>query len=509
MEHKVRKSMRILAGLILFAAISFFSSSLQAQELRGKITGRVMDPNGAAVAGATVKVTDVARSTTTTFTTNADGLFDALYLLPGTYQVVVEASGFKKSLQDKVQVEINQTRHLDISLDVGTPQETVTVTAEAATLNASDANLGLTIDRKRVDELPSIHGDPYTLMGLAPGVTYTGSSRLDRPFEPTHIAGFAMNGVRGIRSDLLIDGAPSTATANANEVIASYVPPTDITQEFKVQTTTYDAQFGNTEGGVTSIAIKSGTNQLHGTAYYWLEPGGWAANDFFGNSRGQGRPFTYSNRPGLSIGGPGWVPKGHNRQEKTFFFFSFQQISDPPPPLDPNNIWSPTDALKNGDFSAYASAVKIYDPLTGTFSGGTVTNRTQFTNNIIPTGRINPVAKAVLAFMGSPKHGPQCAAGTAVCLLNNNITDSTLAEKLNPPYRNYMLRFDQNVGQSDKVFGRYSWYNRKSTYNNYTGGVFVGDRFLFISNQGMVDGIHTFNPSPILNLSNACNRSVP
>ena len=99
MEHKVRKSMRILAGLILFAAASLFSSSLQAQELRGKITGRVMDPNGAAVAGATVKVTDIARSTTATFTTNADGLFDALYLLPGTYQVVIEASGFKKSHQ--------------------------------------------------------------------------------------------------------------------------------------------------------------------------------------------------------------------------------------------------------------------------------------------------------------------------------------------------------------------------------------------------------------------------
>jgi hypothetical protein len=105
----------------------------------------------------------------------------------------------------------------------------------------------MTIDRKRVDELPSIHGDPYVLINLAPGVSYTGSTRLDRPFEPTHIANFAMGGARGIRSDLLIDGAPSTATANANEVIASYVPTSDATQEFRVQTATYDAQFGNTK----------------------------------------------------------------------------------------------------------------------------------------------------------------------------------------------------------------------------------------------------------------------
>src|SRR4051794_32184384 len=306
----------------------------QAQELRGKISGRVTDPNGAAVPGATVSVTDTARNQTVELTTNSDGLFAANYLLPGTYKVIVETAGFKKSIQDGVQVVINETRTLDIKLDIGTPQETVTIMEEAGQLNVADANLGQTIDRKRVDELPSIHGDPYTLINLSPGVTYTGSGRLDRPFEPTHIANFAMNGARGIRSDLLIDGAPSTATANANEVIASYVPPTDITQEFKVQTTTYDSQFGNTEGGVTSIAIKSGTNRLHGTAYYWIEPGGWAANDFFGNSRGQGRPFTFSNRPGVSISGPVTIPKVYNGKNKTFLLFAYEGIRDSRPRFD-------------------------------------------------------------------------------------------------------------------------------------------------------------------------------
>ena len=499
------KSTSLLAGyaFAVTCLLLLLPASLHAQELRGRITGRVMDPNGAAVPGATVKVTDLARNTTATITTNDDGIFEAPYLLPGGYRVTVEMSGFKKSLQDNVQVAINETRTLDIKLDVGTPAETVTVSSEAPPLNVSDPNLGQTIDRKRVDELPQIHGDPYTLINLAPGVAYTGSTRLDRPFEPTHIANFAMGGARGIRSDLLIDGAPSTATANANEVIATYVPTTDSTQEFRVQTATYDAQFGNTEGGVTSIVTKGGTNKFHGTAYYWIEPGGWAANDFFGNSRGQGRPFTFSNRPGFTVGGPVWIPKVYNGKDKTFFFFSFEQIDDSRPRFDATNIWSPTAALASGDFSAYAGSVKIYDPKTGTFANGTVTNRTQFTNNIIPPERINAVAKAVLAYMGTPKHGPQQGF-----LINNNITDSTLAERLNPPYRNYTIRLDQNIREKDKLFGRYSWYNRNSTYNNYTNGVYVGDRFLFISKQGMIDDVHTFNANTVLNLRYGFNRFV-
>lgn len=476
--------------------------SARSQELRGKITGRVVDSNGAAVPGATVTITDLARAGTTTLTTNSDGLFEAPYLLPGNYQVLVEATGFKRSLQDKVAVAINETRTLSITLDVGTVQETVTVTADTTQLNVSDPNLGQTIDRKRVDELPSVHGDPYVLINLTPGVAYTGSTRLDRPFEPTHIANFAMGGSRGIRSDLLIDGAPSTATANPNEVIASYVPSTDATQEFRVQTSTYDAQFGNTEGGVTSIVTKGGTNGFHGTAYYWTEPGGMAANDFFGNANRQGRPSTYSNRPGFSVGGPVWIPKIYNGKNKTFFFVSYESIDDSRPRFDANNIWSPTDALKNGDFSAYINDIKIYDPLTGTFAGGNVTNRTAFTNNIIPTNRINPVAKAVLAYMGSPKQPSPNG------LLNNNIRDSTLAEVLNPPYRNYTIRIDQNIGEKDKVFGRYSAYNRKSSYNNYTDSIYVGDRFIFISKQAVVDEVHTFNASTVLNLRYGYNRFI-
>ena len=503
MRSRFRSIARPACAIVFVFAALLIPMSVSSQELRGKISGRVVDSNGGAVPGATVKVTDTARNSTVTLTTNDDGLFDAPYLLPGPYQVLVEASGFKKALQDKVPVAINETSTLAITLEVGAVQETVTVTADVSQLNVSDPNLGLTIDRKRVDELPSIHGDPYVLMNLSPGVAYTGSTRLDRPFEPTHIANFAMGGARGIRSDLLIDGAPSTATANANEVIATYVPPTDSTQEFKVQTATFDAQFGNTEGGVTSIVTKSGTNDYHGTVYYWIEPGGWAANDFFGNANRQARPYTYSNRPGFTIGGPASIPKIYNGKNKTFFFFSFEQIDDARPRFDANNIWAPTAAMANGDFSAFNGKVQIFDPLTGNFDGSNVTGRTAFTNNIIPAGRINQVAKAVLPFIGGPKQ-----AAPSPFVVNNNLRDSTLAEVMDPPYRNYTIRIDQTAGDNTKIFGRYSWYNRKSTYNNYTNSIYVGDRFLFISKQGMIDAVHTFNANTVLNVRYGFNRFI-
>ncbi len=163
-------------------------------------------------------------------------------------------------LREGIVIRIGDTLETDAQLEVGSLDQSVTVNADAPVLDTTTASMGQTVDSRRVAELPLVHGDPYTLMGLAPGVTFARDQRLDRPFEPTHIVGFNIDGVRANRSDLTIDGSPSTATANANEVIASYVPPTDIIQEFKVQTATFDAQFGNTEGGVTSIGIKSGTN---------------------------------------------------------------------------------------------------------------------------------------------------------------------------------------------------------------------------------------------------------
>ena len=370
MERK-RTPASLVTWAVAFLLVAFvLPASLHAQETRGRILGRVADATKSAIPGASVTVTDVARGAMTVATTNDQGLFQVNYLLPGTYRVVVEISGFKKYTQDGVQVQIAQTRELTIVLEVGGMEESVNVVADAVTLNTADANLGLVVDQARLASLPLIHGDPYKIMGLATGLAHSGSQRLDRPYEPTHIVGYAYQGTRSNRSDLLIDGSPSTATANANEVIATYVPPSDLVQEFKVQTATFDAQFGNTEGGVTSISIKSGTNRLRGSAYYFAEPYKWGANDFFGKARGQAIIESSSDRPGLTVGGPVMLPKVYDGRDKTFFMFGFEHIKDVRPRFDVGgDSWVPTAALRNGDFSAFAGNILFYDALTGVPTG--------------------------------------------------------------------------------------------------------------------------------------------
>ena len=454
MERKRTPGSHVTRAVVLALTGLFLAVLLQAQETRGRITGRVLDSSRAPISGASVTVTDVARGTLVSSTTNTEGLFQVNYLLPGSYQVMVEVAGFKKHIQDKVLLQISETRDLAVVLEVGGVEEAVSVTAEGAALNTSDASLGFTVDQKRIAELPLIHGDPYKIMGLATGLAHSGSQRLDRPYEPTHIVGYAYDGTRSNRSDLLIDGAPSTSTANANEVIASYVPPSDLVQEFKVQTATFDAQFGNTEGGVTSISIKSGTNRLHGSVYYFAEPKSLAANDFFGNARGQERPDTSSNRPGFTLTGPVRIPGLYDGRDKTFVTVGYERIKDVRPRFDAGqDVWVPTEALRNGDFSAYSSNITIYDPLTRVPSGSGQFVGQPFPGNVIPANRISPVSKAILEYYCLPKNPG----------LAGNIYDSTLPETAT--YDTLTARVDQKISGSNKMFARYSWYNRSSIYN--------------------------------------------
>lgn len=488
--------------LMFFAAIVLLAASpALAQEARGTITGKVRDTNQSVLPGASVKITNVAMGTTVSLSTNDAGAYQAPYLLPGTYQITVEVKGFKKYVRDGVILRVNDNIEIDVALEIGDVGETVTVTADASALETTSGSMGQVIDARRVAELPIPHGDPFKLIGLAAGVSFTRDLRLDRPFEPTHIVGYSIDGTRANRSDVTIDGVPSTSTANAGEVIASFVPPQDLVQEFKVQTATFDAQFGNTEGGVTNVSIKSGTNNFHGTAYWTKMAPKLFANDFFANKAGTPRPDFNYTRWGGTVGGPVRIPKLYDGRNRTFFMYGIEGI----PEARPRNNGTfniPTEKMRNGDFSELLAAnpgYQLYNPFTARAEGARI-RRDPFPGNIIPANMINPIArKFVDTYLPRPTSAGN-ADGTG------NFRQPDLTEEIK--YLSNTIRIDHVVNEKHRIFGRASWYNRDSNYNNYYRNIATGEFFLFKSRQGAFDHVWTISPTMVLNSRYGYNRFI-
>ncbi len=489
-----------LASLILLA-----SSLAWTQDTRGSISGRITDPSGSVLSGASVAVSNPAMGTRAALITSNDGLYRASFLPPGAYDIEVTAPGFKKAVRSGIRVQVADRLEINIAMEVGAAEQQVTVTSETPLLNTESASAGTVIDAKRVASLPLSYGNPFLLIGLTAGVTFNGSVRLDRPFEPTHIVNFSMGGTRGNLNDITIDGAPTTATANANEVTASYVPPTDIVQEFKVQTNTFDAQFGQTQGGVTNISIKSGTNSFHGsTGYSFQRPSFWA-NDFFLNKSGTPRPDFLFNRWGGSFSGPVTIPKLYNGRNKTFFLFGYEGIRDSRPRHDDTTNTVPTPAMHSGDFSALLAAPNgaqytIYDPATRVAIANGRFQQTPFPGNKIPAGRFDKTGAAILSYYPATEKTPGDPLGLS------NYQDAGSAEKAR--YFNYTARVDQNIGSNQRFFVRYSMYKRDSTYNNYFDNAFVGDQFYFYSKAAAFDHVYTLSPTLLLNTRYSYNRFI-
>ncbi len=477
---------------------------LSAQETRGSIVGRVTDASGAVLPGATVVITNKAMGTKTEQVTNDQGLYQATYLLSGLYRIEVQVAGFKKFVADDVEVRINDRIQINIVLEVGGIEQTVTVVGETPLLNNTSASLGQVVDGRRITELPLAHGNPYQLIGLSGGITFNRDPRLDRPYEPTHIVGYTIDGSRANRSDLTIDGAASTATANNFEVIATYAPPGDIIQEFKVQTATFDASFGSTEGGVTNISIKSGTNNLHGTAYYsGLPP--WTANDFYANRVGQPIAEFKENRWGGSVGGPVVIPGIYHGRNRTFFMFGYEGIHDSRPRNNSSSSTVPTAKMKTGDFSellAISSQYQIYNPFGASFNSTTKRiTRKKFDGNIIPASLINPLGKKILSMWPDPRFTPSSPDGT------NNNYDASLTEQAK--YYTWTARVDHTISNKQRLFVRGSAYTRNSTYNDYLANTLLtGNFFSFLARNGVIDHVYAINPTTVLNVKFGYSRFI-
>jgi hypothetical protein len=490
----------LLIGLVCLLAVTAGWS----QENRGTISGRVTDPSGATIAGAGVLVTNTAMGTKVALTTNDAGLYEAVYLIPGAYQIEATARGFKKLVRSAIEVRVGDRLTLNLALEVGAAEQSITITAETPLLNTQNASTGTVIDATRVADLPIEYGNPFVLVAAAGGVSFQGDARLNRPFEPTHIANYAMAGTRGDMSEITVDGAPTSATANSNQIIAAYVPPTDIVSEVKVQTSTYDAQFGQTAAGVTNFSLKSGTNALHGTAaYYFQRPSFWA-NDFFNNMQGKPKPPYSFSRWGGSLGGPAYIPKVYNGKNKTFYMWGYEGWRDARPRHDDTVNTVPSPAQKTGDFSALLkvnSSYQIYNPFTRTGPVGGRYTALPFSGNIIPPSLISPVAKNILSYFPAPS-----SPNTANADGTQNMVDASVTE--NSKYYNHSFKGDHNVSDKQRLFVRFSLYRRDSTYNNYFSNLATGVTFQFLARNAVFDDVYMFSPTTVLNTRYSYNRFI-
>ncbi len=425
-----------------------------AQEFRATISGRVSDASGAAVVGAQVIVTNLDTSAANRAISSESGDYVIPALQPGRYKLEVEASGFKKSVRENLTLEVLARPTIDVALEAGAVTDSITVTADTSRLETADASRGEVITGRTLVDLPLNGRNAFALAALVPGVNFTlrgQASTFLRTTANNGISGASLSGAQPRFNEALLDGVPNTGS----DGLIQFVPSVDATQEFKVQTNAFDAEFGRFAGGVINASIRSGTNDWHGTLFEFLRNSKLNARDPFAATIPQ---FGY-NLFGGSIGGPVYLPRFgeggkavYRGQNRTFFFFNYEGSREGVPRAFVSTV--PTLLERQGDFSqtfvrqanGTTAPVVIYDPAT-TRASGTAFVRDAFAGNKIPTARINPIAAKLINLFPLPN-----AAGDSVTKANNYL----LSFK-DPVFDNgFVTRIDHRFSERHSVFGRYS-----------------------------------------------------
>ncbi|HYM11194.1 MAG TPA: TonB-dependent receptor [Bryobacterales bacterium] len=401
----------LLAGCLL---------PLAAQTLDTGILGTVTDPSGAVVASATVTITQAATGVEKTVTTDAGGRYEVRYLVPGEYVVEAKAQGFRTERKSGLEIQIGQLAPINFSLQVGNVVETVEVTSTAPLLHTENATLGEVVAPERMVNLP-LNGRSFVQLSvLTPGV------RTSEPSQFTASTGgsrIIANGARDAWMQVNIDGI--TMVDNRSNYVNLY-PIIDALQEFKVQTSNYSAEYGGNAGANTNLQLRSGANQLHGSAWEFLRNDKLDARSYF-------RPAPFP-KDRLKRNQFGTVVSGPIRKDKTFFMVAYEGVRAVQESAGTSIVLTPAQRL--GDFSATASPV--IDPFTGS----------AFPGNTIPKSRLNPVsANLINQYMPLPN--------TSSGAVNySGVTQGHLATDQGA------VRVDQYFSARDQVFVHYIRWRR-------------------------------------------------
>ena len=464
---------------VVLCSVAVLLFAIGARAQTAQVTGRVTDQAGAVVPGATVTAVNTATGISREVLSNEEGFFTMPLLNPGEYRIAVRKDGFKPVVQPGMTLQVNQVARLDFTLETGAVTETVNITgATAAVLETETSSLGKVVDQQRIQSLPLLGRNPYSLVALVPGARPS-SGLNDLPVDIISQSYVSINGARGNQNEYLLDGAPNTA-AVGNQPVA-FVNP-DAVQEFKVETNNYSAQYGRAGGGIFNIVTRSGTNEFHGTAYDYLRNDAINANSFFGNRAGLKKPPFRFNQFGATIGGPidfperVFGPLNYAGKNRSFFFGSYEGVRFS---QGGNYIGTvPTLLQRAGDFSqtknAAGAVIPIYDPATTRANPNAAGQflRDPFPGNVIPRNRWNPVFVKMLDYIPLPNAAgnPNTAAGNYVVSTANRISKDT-----------FSVRLDHQLSAKHRLSGRFNYddtpFNRPDYYGNIASPTFGSQVF--------------------------------
>jgi hypothetical protein len=430
------------------------TACLYAQRDLATLVGTISDPSGGGIPAAKVNVTEAATGLRYELTTASGGEYVRPALKPGTYDIEVEAPGFKKAVRRGILLTAGDRTGVDFRLEVGEVTTSVEISAEVAVLQTESTIVGASVDSKQVSELPLGGSRTFTFLArLSPGVV---------PNEPGARdavgGGFSANGVRSNgQNNFLLNGVDNNVNVIdfLNQTAFVVGPSVEAIGEMRVMTNGYNAEYGRGAGGVVNVTLKSGTNEIHGTLFEFLQNDKANARRWESPSKG---PFR-QNQFGAAVGGP-------LIKNRTFWFADYQgtrvrSTGGSVPGLGTSaNFTIPTMLMRNGDFSeliAPNNAVSaggftsiegtIYDPLTQTGSGSNLT-RTPFAGNRIPANRFDPVSKKIMDLFPAPN------VTVPLGFPQNNYFTTTAGSQ---GVDQWDVRIDHRLTDNDSIFGSVSW----------------------------------------------------
>lgn len=428
------------------------------QTFSASITGTVTDPSGALVANAAVHLRNTSTGDTRDTASAANGTYKFDNLLPGSYEIRVEARGFKTYVQSNMILRASIGATVNIPLQVGETQQQVQVSGEAVLIDTQTANNSVTMDSQLIAALPNSYRNPLNFVFALAGTTEAQSGLTSRSTSfDQYGSAFGLNGGRSATEQILIDGAPSTAVDWGGLMVS---PIQDSVQEQQVTTNQYDAEYERAGSGVVTLITRSGTNSFHGEAYDYLRNSAMDANTWSNDQSGAPKNELHRNQFGGNIGGPIWKKAG------LYFFAAYEGLRQPDTESS-GFLTVPTAAERTGDFSqtynADGSLDVVYNPfstkLVTDAAGNTYYTRTPFAGNKVPSNLFNPVGQNILNLYPLPNRPSQ-----GINDLNNYFAQG----RGQTDNDKFDWRVDWNQSSNNRVFVRMSDRVRE----NYTPACF-------------------------------------